>query len=242
MRIAIVDDEEKERVTTEACLRDHIRACYPEEESALRIDAFANAETLIEAFEPGMYDLLILDIFMEDVNGMQAAQIIRAKDRDVSIVFLTGSDEYLLDGYRVFAVGYFLKPLAGHEKEFAETFAHIFPKLKERHRELSVRTGSKDFSVPYRNILYVDIDWQHKLCLHMANSDISVPLSYEGTAALLLEDSRFLECHHRILVNMDMIASMGKEDFVLKNGAKVPISHRKAKEAKQAYMHYMAHK
>jgi DNA-binding LytR/AlgR family response regulator len=96
--------------------------------------------------------------------------------------------------------------------------------------------------VPYRNILYVDIDWQHKLCLHMANRDISVSLPYEGTAALLLEDPRFLECHHRILVNMDMIASMGKEDFVLKNGAKVPISHRKAKEAKQAYMHYMAHK
>ena len=37
MRIAIVDDEEKERVTTEACLRTHIRACCPEEESALRI-------------------------------------------------------------------------------------------------------------------------------------------------------------------------------------------------------------
>ena len=242
MRIAIVDDEEKERVTTEAYLRAHIRACCPEEESALWIDAFANAEALLEAFEPGMYDLLILDIFMEDVNGMQAAQLIRAKDSEVSIVFLTSSDEYLLDGYRVFAVGYFLKPLAAHEKEFAETFAHIFPKLKERHRELPVRMGSTDFSVPYRNILYVDIDWQHKLCLHMAERDISVSLPYEGTAALLLEDSRFLECHHRVLVNMDMIASMGKEDFVLKNGAKVPISHRKAKEAKQAYIHFMAHK
>ena len=65
-----------------------------------------------------------------------------------------------------------------------------------------------------------------ELCLHLENRDISVSLPYEGTAALLLEDPRFLECHHRILVNMDMIASMGKEDFVLKNGAKVPISHR----------------
>ena len=135
-----------------------------------------------------------------------------------------------------------MKPLADHEEDFAKTFDHIFPKLKDRHRELSVRAGRLSFSVPYRNIRYVDIDWRHQLCLHLVDQNVIAAMPYEEVRGLLLEDPRFLECHHRILVNMEAVTSMGKEEFVLKGEDCVPISQRKQKEAKSKYMHYLAHR
>ena len=242
LQIAIVDDEMIDLVTTEAYLRRHMEEHYPEEASSIRVDTFSRAEDIIAAFEPGMYDLLILDIYMEVISGMQAAQVIRERDREVSIVFLTSSEEHMLEGYRVFADGYFMKPLSEHEEDFAQTFRHIFPKLLEHYKELTVHSGGLEFSVPYRNISYIDIDWRHQLCLHLLDQDLSISMSYDECRNILLEDERFLECHHRILVNMDTIKSMGKEDFLLQNGRKIPISQRKQKEAKAKYMHYLVHR
>ena len=242
MRIAIVDDEAIELMTTESYFRRQLADLYPEEEASLHVDTFTRAEDLIGVFEPGSYDLIMLDIFMATMNGMQAAQLIRNKDSEVSLVFLTSSEEFLLEGYRVFAAGYFLKPLAEHGEDFRCTLAHIFPQIQERQKELSVRTGSLQFSVPYKNICYADINWKHQLSLHLTDSTLILTMAYEEISVPLLEDSRFLECHHRILVNMDMIVSMGKNTFTLKQGDHIPISQRKQKEAKSKYMQYFAHR
>ena len=229
-------------VTAENFLRRFMREFYPEEASEIRIDTFSRGEDIISAFEPGMYDLLVLDIYMEAVSGMQVAEVIRGKDQNVSIIFLTGSEDYMLEGYRVFADGYIIKPIGQHQEEFQQTFQHIFPKLIERYKELTVQMGTISFSVPYRNIRYVDID-QHQVHIHLIHQDISVTTPYEEVCETLLEDARFLECYHRVIVNMDAIASMGKEEFVLSDGGeKIPISKRKQKEAKARYMHYLVHR
>ncbi|MBQ7515128.1 MAG: response regulator transcription factor [Schwartzia sp.] len=242
IQIAIVDDEMIDLVTAENFLWRHIKEWYPKESGGIRIDTFSRGEDMISAFEPGSYDLVILDICMEGVTGMQVAEVIRSKDQNVSILFLTGSDDYIMEGYRVFADGYFIKPLADHEEEFENTFRHIFPRLMERYRELPVQSGGISFSVPYRNIRYVDIDHRHQLRLHLTDRNVNVTMTYDECREKLLADARFLECHHRILVNMDMINSMQKEDFVLTDGEKVPISYRRQKEAKAKYMHYLVHR
>lgn len=242
MRIAVIDDDAEDLSTAESYIRQHIHDRYVEEESFLVIDAFRSAEDMMKVFDVGLYDLMIFDICLENMSGLQAARWVRELDSEVSIVFLTSSDDYTLEGYGVFAVGYFIKPLSEHADEFAGTFAHIFPKVKERCKEIPIRAEGTSFSVPHRSIFYVDIDWRHRLRLHLADREINVAMNYANLQKLLQDDSRFLECHHRILVNMDKIVSMGKEEFILKNGDHVPISQRRQKESKAKYMHYLAHK
>lgn len=241
IHIAIVDDEMIDLVTAENFLRRYMEEFYPEEAAGIRIDTFSRGEDIISAFEPGMYDLIVLDIYMEAVNGMQVAEVIRGKDQDVSIIFLTGSEEHMLEGYRVFADGYIIKPIGKHQEEFQQTFQHIFPKLMERYKELTVQMGTLSFSVPYRNIRYVDVEG-HQLRIHLMNQDINVSMTYEECYDILLADNRFIECYHRVIVNMDAIKSMGSEEFVLTGGEKIPISKRRQKEAKAKYMHYLVHR
>ena len=244
MNIAIVDDERIELNAAENYIKEYLRENWSTLEAEVSIRTFTSAKEFFDVFKPGFFQLVILDICMDDIDGMQVAQIIRARgDDDANIVFLTGNDNFVLLGYRVFAVGYFIKPLVRHAQEFAKTFEHIFRKINAEVPELIVTADGTNFSVPLRNIFYVDIDYRHRLCVHLADGKTFVTADkYVDFAKILLADERFLECYHRIIINMDYVKSMEKDDFILMDGTSIPISQRKKKEVKVSYMRYFAHK
>ena len=239
MTIAVTDDQTEDLRATENFLREYLDEHFAEVAPTIRIQTFSDTEKFLSEFKRDAFDLLILDIFMEPLNGIQVAKIIRNQNRDVPIIFLTSSDEFILAGYEVFAVGYIFKPLAENVERFAKTFAHVFPRLMENQKRLTVPIKGGEISVAYRDIRYVDIDEHHRLCIHVAGKKFSATMTYEELFDLLQDDARFLECYHRILVNMDFIKLMDGEDFILTDGVKVPISRRKNKSAKLKYMEYL---
>ena len=239
MRIAITDDRASDLADAKNYIQEHIQERYPDAEDFVHIETFSSAEELLCAFEAGKYDILVLDIYMRDMSGMEAAKIIRARDAEVSIIFLTSSEEHVLEGYRVFATGYFIKPIVEHAEDFAETFDHIFPVLLEKKKSLSINVKGGDFVVPYRAICYVDINEKHMLCFHLSRQTIESAISYADCREALLADERFQECHHRVIINMDFVESMDSECFTMRDGTQVPISRRKRQDVKIAYVQHM---
>ncbi len=239
MTIAIVDDQAEDLRDTENFLREYLAEHFAEVAPTVQIRTFDDAEKFLSKFRSDAFDLLILDIVMEPLNGIQVAKIVRNQDRDVPIIFLTSSDDFMLAGYEVFAVGYILKPLTENTDRFAKTFAHVFPRLIDNQKRLTVPIKGGEISVAYRDIRYVDIDERHRLCIHVASKKFPTTMTYEEIFNLLKDDARFLECYHRILVNMDAVKRMDGEDFVLSDGARVPISRRKNKSAKLKYMEHL---
>lgn len=172
MHIGIVEDEQNEANIAKEYLTRIIYEHYPNEKESLVIDMFNSAEDFLSKFTVKGYDLLLFDICLGEMNGMQAAKQIRKIDGEVDIVFLTGNSDFALEGYDVYAAGYFLKPLTEREKEFEKTFCRIFRKLKERHKLLKVSVKGVPFSIPVQNIFFMDIDWRHRLTLHLENEDL----------------------------------------------------------------------
>ena len=86
-----------------------------------------------------------------------------------------------------------------------------------------------------RNILFVDINENHLLSIHLPESVVETSIPYLQIQGMLEADDRFMECHHRIIINMEHVRRMDREIFILKDGTKVPISKRKLREAKAAY-------
>lgn len=77
-----------------------------------RTDYYKNGEELILALKDGAsYDLLLLDIFLEQVNGVDTAQSARKYLPHVQITFLTSSRDYALDAYDLDAIHYLMKPV-----------------------------------------------------------------------------------------------------------------------------------
>ena len=243
MRLAFVDDVESDLSTAADFVTNYIEKNHVELASNMEVSKYLSPLKFVEQFAADRFDLIVLDIFMKEMNGIQAAQHIRSLDRDCIIIFLTSTDAFLLEGYLVFASGYFIKPIADHAEDFRKTFDFILPRLlKTQQSILFPVLKSNDIEVPYENILYLDINEKHRVRVVTRSQEIISTMSYEEFARRLLTDKRFLECHYRIIVNMDRIENMLEEDFVVEGGLKVPMSHRKRKDAKWKYMQYLAHR
>ena len=241
MKVAIIDDNPADLTAaidyfTDFILKNHIELSYN-----MKLKTYNSPLDFVKNFALERFNLIILDIFMNGINGIQLAKFIREKDRDCIIIFLTNSDAFLMEGYQVFASGYFIKPLKDHEEEFNRAFEYIYPKLLKSHQEICIPiVKSSEVKIPYKNIYYVDINEKHRVRINTKTQNFITTMSYEDCQKWLMTDKRFLECHYRIIINMDYIISMKEEDFILENGVKVPISHRRRREAKWAYMQYLA--
>ena len=243
IKLALVDDVEADLSKAEAYIKNYVETNHAEVANSLEVSKFQSPLLFVQHFERGRFDLIVLDIFMKELDGLKVAQFIRTKDRDCSIIFLTSSDAFILEGYLVFASGYFIKPLEGNAEAFQKTFEFIYPKLLEKNRMLRLPIAKGiEIDVPYDNILFVDINEKHKLRMTTRAKEFISTMTYEDCARVLLTDKRFLECHYRIIVNMDHIEQMLDEDFLLADGRKVPISYRKRKQSKLQYMQYLVHK
>ena len=112
MNIALVDDQHSDLRDAKTFLTNYLAENFAEVVASVKIKTFSNPEDFSRVFKPESFEFIILDIFMKPFNGIQVAQSVRNQDRDVSIIFLTASDDFIFKGYKVFAVGYFLKPLS----------------------------------------------------------------------------------------------------------------------------------
>ena len=103
MRIAICDDLQTERQKTIEALDSVIRN--------FSVNEFDDGAELIKSHEVLPYDLIILDILMPKISGMDTAAQIRKKDTKTPIVFISTSEEFGVQSYRVLAFDYLLKPI-----------------------------------------------------------------------------------------------------------------------------------
>ena len=240
MRIAIVDDEPEVCTAVRDYLIHILEKYWPKQATLVEVDQFETAEAMLDSFECCTYDLLLLDIRMPGLGGMAAAHRIREKSNDVGIIFLTSSEEYLMEGYRVFADGHFLKPVNMDEEAFRAALARVFERRVKAAQVLEVRHNGQPLEILFNKIYYIDLDGG-RLHVVLAQGGICLarPYTYEWAVEQLSSDTRFLECYHRILVNMDKIERMTKENFVLMNGVELPISQRRRSSVRTAYMQYL---
>jgi DNA-binding LytR/AlgR family response regulator len=239
MHIAIVDDNAADREIICHCIQNYIEQKIPHLMNSIKYFQYSNAETFLESFEANKYDIVILDIYMTKINGMDTAKIIASTDGNCQIIFLTTSMDHVLDGYTVHAAGYVLKPLWKNEEKFHAALDYCVSKLLLKQSSFEADIGNTRASVLFHDIYYIDCHNSRFALIHFANKDLPTHNSYQYCWDKLHQDERFLECYHRILINMDYIETMNEDTFQMINGRLVPISRRKKNEVKHAYVLYL---
>lgn len=235
MRIAVCDDEEVQqnllkKYLEEWALRNHIP-----------MDAvlFPSAEAFLFAWEDDKnYDLLILDIEMGKISGMELAGNIRRQDDDIPILFVTGYDKYMAQGYEVSALHYLLKPI--HKEKF---FA-VMDKLKQKGKpeeKLLFQTDNGVISLPVSKIWYVEAR-AHQCILYTAEEEYTLHSSIGEMTRYLESRKELIRCHRSYLVNIQHIASIIKSELILDDKRSLPISRSEQKKVNQAFLAFYAKK
>lgn len=181
-------------------------------------------------------DILFLDIYMPGVNGILAAQRIRAERKDLKIIFISSSKEYYPQAYEVFAFNYILKPF---DKE--RLYAVLERALDELGREngckISFSYKSASCSVACRDILYVE-SRDKLLLVHLVDGSVLQTYWRLDDVMKELPKQPFVRCHQSFIVNISNITEMGENYFRI-GQAMIGISRKYLKSVKGQYYSYL---
>lgn len=227
MKIAITDDNPQDLLKlSEMTQRGLATLGYYDN----LIDTFPNAEKLLLAWTPGKYELILLDIYMDGMHGIDAARKIRERDKDVRLVFCTSGNDFASESYEVGAHYYLRKPVS--EEGISKMLKRLEPEDCEFSRFITLPDGKNIF---LRNILYTSY-YNHIVTLHNKNDDtIKTRISQLELENLLCQNSCFHCCHKGIIVNFNEIAALNENVITLSNGENLFISRRREKEIQNAY-------
>lgn len=232
MRIAICDDEEAQRLL----IQRYVEAWAADNKVALETELFASGESFWFAWEDdSSYDLLIFDIEMGQLNGMELAAGIRRKDEDIPILFVTGYDSYMAQGFEVAALHYLLKPL---RKEKLFTVLDKLKKMRMRKKQeekILFRAEEGPLSLPASKIWYIEA-MAHQCILYTEDTSHVLCSSIGEMVRPLCGRREFVRCHRSYLVNVQHISAIVKPELVLDDGRRIPVSRSAEKEVGRVFI------
>ncbi len=240
MRIAVCDDDPMELQKIRSLLEQY--ASLHQKEADLVVYAYTDGDSLLRDVKKlGMFDLMILDILMPGMNGMELARELRECGDLGKIIFLTSSPEYAVDSYKVGAFYYLLKPV--HQVELFSLLSKALLAIgMEQVSSIMLKCGARLTKVELRALLYVE-SANHNVHFHVKGGEVVVCFGslseYEST---LCEDGRFVRCHKSFFVNMDYVKSVTNKEFILTDGQLIPISRNIYRQVKDAYFDYFFRK
>ena len=235
MRIAIIDDLTKDLKH----LNDSI--CRWAQENQIPLTPppalFKSAEDFLDTFSADMYDVIFLDIYMDGMTGMEAADQIRGQDASCRLVFTTSTAEYAVESYEVNASYYLVKPYS-YEK-LKDALARCAADYLEEFQYIKVPLQSGSDRLLLHQIVYTEYE-KRRIIIHLKDgSTDSVTMSQQLFKGLLLEYPYFCDCIKGILVNFEAVDQLLKDGFLLKNGAYIPISRLKYREVKDQFLRHL---
>lgn len=218
-RIAICEDELLMRNRLSQFCNDILAEMNIEHE----ISGFSSAEEFEKAIinSGNMFDVLLLDIKMGGKSGMKLAREMREKGNRIGIIFITGSEEYLREGYSVQPIHYLLKPV---NKEAMAEALKIDLDLNYHKNNIVLHKGTKTVVLPINEIVYIE-SFGHKAIVHSTREEHTFTRSLSEIAKILPSDI-LCRVHNSYIVNMKHIAEFLRSEIVLSNGSRVPIGRK----------------
>lgn len=183
------------------------------------------------------FDILLLDIQMENMEGIQVARALRHRGEDTVLIFVTALKEYASEAFEVSAFHYLLKPVV--LEKFCSVFESACGKVRRRESlkagQLFFQTKARSFSVFRDEILYVE-SRKRKVEIHTLKENFTVYATMKHMEEQLGEG--FVRCHRGYLVNMAYVKEFGAGFVRMQNDETVYLAREKYSEFAKAYSEY----
>lgn len=228
LRLAICDDDPQSLALISEML-EH----WPSLPTEHTIFCISNGDDLLRAHEASPFDVILLDIVMPLLNGIEAAREIRSRDKLCKIVFLTSSPEYALESYSVKANNYLLKPV--DRQALFLCLDELLGELHHHTRTMVVRGINATHRVELACIEYVEAQNKHTLLtLSDGRKLLSTAPLYTFEETLALTDG-FFKCHRSYIVNIHQIDTYTSNEITMRSGLRIPISRTYRNEFEHAF-------
>lgn len=227
MRIAVCDDLKTEREKTINAIKEVMGDFVSEE--------FDDGRELLKSHAERPFDLIFLDIIMPGISGMETAAKLREHDKKTPIVFISTSEEFGVQSYRVLAFDYLIKPID------TGLLSSCMKRLYERQREnlhLSIAYSGTKTDILLSNIQCLESNLRKVIFTLAENREIEVVGKLSDYEEFLTANG-FCRCHKSYIINIEHIDCIDGDSFILTGGKTIKISRSYLQSAKKAYFDYV---
>ena len=184
----------------------------------LETERFPSAEAFLFRYEECRdFDVLLLDIEMTGMDGVELAKAVRRENDDVQIVFITGYTDYISEGYEVSALHYLTKPV--NEGKLFQVLTRAVGRLRRNEPVLTLELPGETVRLPLSKIRYLEV--AHNYVTVHADQDHSVKRPLGELEKEL--DGRFFRVGRSFLLNLSCIQRVARTEVELSTGEHIPL-------------------
>jgi DNA-binding LytR/AlgR family response regulator len=228
MKIAICDDESSQI----KYLQKLIGAWSKNSSENVMVQAYDSAEAFLFAYDEDKdIDILLLDIQMKGMNGIELAREIRKGNEMLQIIFITGFTDYIAEGYDVSALHYLMKPV--NEQKLIEVLDRATARLTSSKRAILFKAGGGSMRILADDIYYAEA-FSHYVTLYTKGGQENFNMRISDMEKLLGEG--FFRCHRSYIVGMKHVRRVSRTAMVLDTGKEIPLSRGLYDAANQAFI------
>lgn len=230
MKLAVVDDES--RATD--LLDGYIKKFQEENKINIKVSVFHNPNDFLNNYS-GDYDLVLMDIEMPGLNGIETAKELRRMDSRVILMFITNMAQYAINGYEVEAIDFVVKPISypDFSMKIKKAMRYI-----ERNRDTKIVLNTADGVVNLfvSDIFYIEV-MRHYLIYHTLHGEYTVR-GVMKEAEEKFSEFHFVRSNHCYLVNLKYVESIVGSTLRVAN-QELQISRNKKNEFLMEFTRYM---
>lgn len=231
IRFILCDDDKKQL----ELLQSYSRQWGKGHGLELELIAFPTAKALLAEYVPRNEDIVILDIIMPDLNGLELARRLRNANSEFSLIFLTSSRDFALSAYEVHPYGYVIKPAA--YEEFSKLLDSLYQKLCQY---IVVKSGNEMCSISIDELAWVEAV-NRQVVFNLANGKkLEVRDTFNNIALKLCVYSCFFKPHRSYIVNFKYVEHFNTKEISMRgSGLCIPLARGLDKEFKDKYFSFM---
>lgn len=229
-RIAIIDDSSVDT----SYIASLVNTWAELSDTSVQVTTFFSAEAFLFTYaENRIFDILLLDIEMDGMNGIELAQKLRREGADIQLVFITGYPDFISKGYDVAALHYLMKPVL--QEKLAQVLDRAVENLMKTRRSIVLSAGGVTFRLAVDDIQYVEA-FSHSLSVVTGERTYQVRMPLSEIENKLGEG--FVRCHRSYLVGLRFLAQISKNNIILDSGKMLPVSRGAASAVHKAFIDY----
>ncbi len=234
MRIAVCDDDEKELSRFMELIKEYQLS------RGITHDCryFRSSTEFLCDIRGGEYDLVLLDVIMPGINGVEVARELREVDKNVKLIFISSSPEFALESYSVGAYYYLLKP-ADADPLFSLLDKAVGELRMQKEQELVLKDRKGIVRISFSELEYVEVI-NKTVSFHLADGEVrEVAVTLAEIEEKLAKRQEFIKTHRSYLINLNYVQTVEASRVVTKSGQNIPVSRQRRNRVQEVCMRYL---
>lgn len=227
IKVAIVDDSREEG----ELLTSLVQKTYQSHKIMVETQTFTKAQNILYELDENKYiDLVLADIEMPEMNGLELAEEIRKRSKNIQIIFITSHTKYAIDGYSAKAYAYLLKSLV--REKLPAMLVAVYQEIMEEIRDVyCIRTSRRYEKLSYKEIYYMYKIGKYSVIV-TENREIKLRKSLNDICEEL-DDIRFVFIDRGFVINIDHLVSMTSGTVKMRDGFEKQVTPARIHDVKR---------